>query len=168
MKNHSGRNGCLIVLGIFILLIVVVTLANVGSKSAAPKSGGSVVESMSPFTTSTTSTLPTSSSQYMPLNESEQLSYAPPAGDRWTFAVETTGPGLTSVTYMKPGFNIAQDTSPKGKKWVFEIQADYGFGQPNLNAQNKGAGKITCKISKNGETVTENSSTGPYAVVMCM
>jgi hypothetical protein len=34
---------------------------------------------------------------------------------------------------MKPGFNIAQDTAPKGKTWTKTIEGDYGFGKPNLN-----------------------------------
>jgi hypothetical protein len=91
---------------------------------------------------------------------------AEPAVDVWEFSVTTTGSGIGSVTYMKPGFNIAQDNSVSGKKWSAKVEGDYDL-PPNMNAQNKGSGTITCTIKHNGEVVTENSSKGAYAVVSC-
>lgn len=165
-KEHFLRNAFLVGLGAVVLLIILIGgIAAVTGKSSQPQG-----QPPAPLVLAspTSSTLPMTPSRYVPSSVTPSISYAPPAGDRWTFIVETTGPGLNSVTYMKPGFNIAQDTAPKGKRWVKEIQADYGFGQPNMNAQNKDKGSITCRIQKNGETVVENTSDGAYAVVMCM
>lgn len=85
-----------------------------------------------------------------------------------TYSVTTTGPGILSVTYMKPNFNIAQETNVKGKKWSKTIQDDGSSIGINMNAQNKGGGTITCTISRGGQVIAENSSSGEYAVVTCM
>lgn len=87
--------------------------------------------------------------------------------DHWEFEVTTTGSGIQNVTYMKPGFNLAQDNDVKGKSWSTSIDGDYGYLTPNLTAQNKGSGTITCTIKHNGQVVTTNSSKGAYAVVTC-
>lgn len=84
----------------------------------------------------------------------------------WTFSVDTTGPGIGSVTYMKPGFQTAQDTSPKGKHWEATIKGKYDV-KPNMNAQASGDGEISCKVTKDGKTVAENKSVGKYSVVTC-
>lgn len=90
-----------------------------------------------------------------------------PAEDHWEFEVTTTGPGISDVTYMKPGMNIAQDTEAKGQHWSAALDADYGYMKPNMNAQNKGNGAITCTIKHNGQVVSTNTSQGSYAIVSC-
>lgn len=90
------------------------------------------------------------------------------AARKITYSVTTTGPGINSVTYMKPNFNISQVTTVKGKKWSTTIQAEGSTLGINMNAQNSGGGTITCKITRGtGEVVAENSSSGDYAVVSC-
>jgi Mycobacterium membrane protein len=84
-----------------------------------------------------------------------------------TYSVTTTGSGILSVTYMKPNFNITQETNVKGKKWSKTIQDDGSSIGINMNAQNKGGGTITCTISRGGQVIAENSSSGEYAVVSC-
>ena len=99
-------------------------------------------------------------------------SYAPPSveqpGAPYTLSVTTTGPGISSVTYSKPGFNIAQDTEVSGTAWSVTIEDTYeAYMKPNLNAQNDGGGTISCSIKQGGKVVSENSSKGEYAVVSC-
>ncbi|MGY6652704.1 MmpS family transport accessory protein [Amycolatopsis sp. TRM77291] len=85
-----------------------------------------------------------------------------------TYSVTTTGSGISSVTYLKPGFNISQETNVKGKKWSKTIESDESALGINMNAQNAGGGTITCRISRgDGTTIAENSSSGAYAVVSC-
>lgn len=85
-----------------------------------------------------------------------------------TYSVTTTGAGISSVTYLKPGFNMSQVTNVKGKKWSTTIQADGSTLGINMNAQNSGGGTISCKITRGtGEVISENSSSGDYAVVSC-
>lgn len=85
-----------------------------------------------------------------------------------TYSVTTTGAGISSVTYSKPDFNISQETNVRGKKWArtIEIAGDtLGIG---LNAQNAGGGTITCRVTRgDGSVLSENSSSGEYAVVSC-
>ncbi|MET8848762.1 hypothetical protein [Amycolatopsis sp. NPDC004625] len=84
------------------------------------------------------------------------------------YSVTTTGPGISMITYAKPGFTISQETSVRGKKWSKTVEADGDTTGINMNAQNSGGGTITCRISRgNGTVVSENSSSGAYAVVSC-
>ena len=86
------------------------------------------------------------------------------------FSVSTTGPGISMVTYLKPGgFNIAQDTNVSGQTWSATVDAagDSLLGV-NMNAQNSGGGTITCRIARgDGTVIAENSSSGDYAMVTC-
>ncbi|WP_370972533.1 hypothetical protein [Amycolatopsis sp. cg9] len=88
--------------------------------------------------------------------------------NRITYGVTTTGSGISMVTYMKPGFNISQETGIRGKKWSKTIDPDGDTLGINMNAQNAGGGTITCRITRgDGRVVAENSSSGAYAVVSC-
>jgi hypothetical protein len=85
-----------------------------------------------------------------------------------TYSVTTTGSGISMVTYLKPGFNISQETGVRGKKWSKTIDPDGDTLGINMNAQNAGGGTITCRITRgDGHVVAENSSSGQYAVVSC-
>lgn len=92
---------------------------------------------------------------------------AEPETETITYTVATTGGAIQSISYMKPGFNIAQDTDVSGTEWTKEIAVDGPTMGLNMNAQNGGSGTITCSIAHNGEVVIENSSSGQYAVVTC-
>jgi hypothetical protein len=88
--------------------------------------------------------------------------------DQITYSVTTTGSGILMVTYLKPGFDISQETSIRGKKWSKTIDPDGDTLGINMNAQNSGGGTITCRITRgDGHVVAENSSSGQYAVVSC-
>lgn len=85
-----------------------------------------------------------------------------------TYSVTTTGSGISMVTYLKPGFNISQETSVRGKKWSKTIDPDGDTLGINMNAQNAGGGTISCRITRgDGSVIAENSSSGQYAVVSC-
>ncbi|WIX89048.1 hypothetical protein [Amycolatopsis sp. DG1A-15b] len=85
-----------------------------------------------------------------------------------TYSVTTTGAGISMITYLKPGFDISQETSVRGKKWSKTIEADGDTLGITMNAQNSGDGTITCRIARgNGSVLSENSSSGQYAVVSC-
>lgn len=77
---------------------------------------------------------------------------------------------LENVTYSDPDMNISQANKVKAP-WEkrFSTDEDMSILGFTLNAQRgaDGAGKITCSITVDGEVVTENSSTGPFAVVSC-
>jgi hypothetical protein len=45
--------------------------------------------------------------------------------------------------------------------------ADGGFGVYSLTAQSGGSGAITCRITVDGEVISEQTSNGQYAVVSC-
>ncbi|QWF80651.1 hypothetical protein [Amycolatopsis sp. CA-230715] len=84
------------------------------------------------------------------------------------YSVTTTGPGINSVTYTKQGFNISQETAVKGKKWSRTVQDMGSDSYPSVNAQNDGGGTIRCSIKRgDGTVLSENSSSGDYAVVTC-
>ncbi|WP_158880777.1 MmpS family transport accessory protein [Amycolatopsis anabasis] len=83
------------------------------------------------------------------------------------YEVTTTGSGILAVTFMKPLFQIAQETAIKGQKWATTVEAYGPAPGVSLTAQNKGGGTITCKITRGGRVVAENSSTGDYAIVSC-
>ncbi|MEU4525747.1 MmpS family transport accessory protein [Amycolatopsis sp. NPDC024027] len=85
-----------------------------------------------------------------------------------TYSVTTTGAGISMITYLKPGFDNSQETSVRGKKWSKTIEAEGRTLGINMNAQNSGGGTITCRITRgNGSVMSENSSSGQYAVVSC-
>ncbi|WP_439378166.1 hypothetical protein [Amycolatopsis lexingtonensis] len=88
--------------------------------------------------------------------------------NRITYSVTTTGSGISTVTYSKPDFNISQETDVRGRKWSRTIETDGDAMGITMNAQNAGGGTITCRITRgDGHVISENSSSGEYAVVSC-
>lgn len=84
------------------------------------------------------------------------------------YSVTTTGPGISSITYSKPRFTMSQETSVTGKKWSRTVQDMGDRSYASLVAQNNGGGTIRCSIKRgDGTVVSENSSSGEYAVVTC-
>ncbi|MCR6488135.1 MmpS family transport accessory protein [Amycolatopsis sp. OK19-0408] len=87
---------------------------------------------------------------------------------RITYSVTTTGSGISMITYLKPDFDMSQETGVRGKKWSKTIDGEGDTLGINMNAQNAGGGTISCRISRgDGSVIAENSSSGPYAVVSC-
>ena len=148
-----------------IALIVIISTAAAGGKSSPSPTYPPITPEIGAFTpqqqyTATETPTPETST---PETSSDEPA---PQVDTWEFKVDTTGSGISSVTYMKPGFNIAQDTAVHGKHWSATVRDTYDQ-DPNMNAQNSGGGTITCTILHNGQVVASNSSKGSYAVVSC-
>ena len=99
--------------------------------------------------------------------EAAAASRAEAVNRRITYAVSTTGPGILSVTYVTDGFNIAQETDVPGAEWSKTVEASGDTLGWNMNAQNEGGGTITCTIMRGDRIVTENTSSGDYAMVTC-
>ena len=86
-----------------------------------------------------------------------------------TVRYEVTGPESTNnITYSSTGSaGIAQENGAAAP-WTKEVQfAEGSFRVATLTAQNAGGGDITCRISVDGEVVSETTSSGEYAVVTC-
>lgn len=80
----------------------------------------------------------------------------------------------SSVTWSTMiGGNMGQEQAveaplPFTTELALEKQGMFDFSSFTINAQAAAdATTISCKIYKNGEVIAENTSTGPYAVVMC-
>ena len=89
----------------------------------------------------------------------------PAEDDKLTFKV--TGDGSAMLTWIDGSFQTSQETAPL--PWTKSI-ADEGTPGVNVVAQKKSGddSKISCQILRGDEVVTENSSSGPYAVVTCV
>ena len=71
----------------------------------------------------------------------------------------------TNVTYM---FDHGQEQDTKVTlPWSKEFTAGQGFQVFVVNAQNAGTGSISCRILVDGTVITEKTSNGQYAVVLC-
>jgi hypothetical protein len=70
-----------------------------------------------------------------------------------------------NVTYMVD-HGQEQDTKVT-LPWSKEFTAGQGFQAFVVNAQNAGTGSISCRILIDGKVITEKTSNGQYAVVMC-
>lgn len=103
-----------------------------------------------------------------------------PAAQTQTIVYEITGDGGTASTVSwatmngsSNGFGIEQATDAPLPFRVEVPLEELGMFETNiftLNAQDGGAGtSISCKISwkESGVVVAEQTSTGPYSVVMC-
>lgn len=88
----------------------------------------------------------------------------------FTIEVRSTESKSGSVTYMVPeegSFDMQQETDarlPFKKTWNGVDSIPLGW---NMNAQQQGAGEITCIVKHDGEVVKKNTSSGAYAVVTC-
>lgn len=89
---------------------------------------------------------------------------------RSTVVLEVTSTGskrANNITWTNPDMNISQDNGvklPWKKTFKVDDGAILGF---TLTAQNAGSGKISCKVTVDGEVESENTSSGQYAVVSC-
>jgi len=95
-----------------------------------------------------------------------------PAAEAGEVVYEVTGQGTgeaMSITYVTNAqFNQAQEN---GASLPWSKTVDLGNGLFNLASVVAQAGdgttSITCKITKDGEVLVENTSTGQYALVTC-
>jgi hypothetical protein len=83
-----------------------------------------------------------------------------------SYEVSSSGSGTANnVTYEVD--NGMQQETQVALPWSKEFTISGGFKPLVVTAQNSGAGFINCRILVNGNVVSENSSRGQYAVVMC-
>jgi len=84
-----------------------------------------------------------------------------------TIRYEVTGDSGTAlnVTYMI-NQGEQQDTNV-ALPWSKEFTADDKFQAFVVNAQNAGAGSISCTITVDGRVINQQTSNGQSAVVMC-
>lgn len=143
------------IVGGVVLLIIVVQMANGGdgaqTETAAPVAGG----------------------ESAPAQNSDQT-----IGSEGRITYEVTGKtggassGAdigTSVTYAADeNFNIAQENGVD-LPWTKTVDmGDSLFSMTSLSAQaGDGVTSITCRILKGDEVISENTSTGQFAVVTC-
>lgn len=84
-----------------------------------------------------------------------------------TIRYEVTGDSgaAQNVTYM---INQGEQQETKVTlPWSKEFTADQGFQVFVVNAQNTGSGSITCTILVDGNVISQHTSNGQYAVVVC-
>ena len=97
---------------------------------------------------------------------------AVPASSGTTYEVTTEGGGTALVTYTSDGsFNISQENGA-ALPWTKTVDLGSGIlgggAGASLQAQGDGsADSITCRVTHDGEVVSENTSTGQFAVVTC-
>ena len=96
---------------------------------------------------------------------------AAPATSDTTYEVTAEGGETAMVTYTSDdSFNISQEN---GVALPWTKTVDLGSGilggdGASLQAQGDGsADSITCRVVRDGEVVSENTSTGQFAVVTC-
>jgi hypothetical protein len=84
-----------------------------------------------------------------------------------TIRYEVTGDAGTAnnVTYMI-NHGEQQETNV-ALPWSKDFTADDKFQALVVNAQNAGGGSISCTITVDGKVISQHTSNGQYAVVMC-
>lgn len=90
---------------------------------------------------------------------------APPPPDApLTYHVSSVGTPTTLVTYLVGSSGIAQENNAL-LPWTKTVTTGIGA---SVSAQGGTDNvSITCAIERNGQLITRNVSSGPYAVVMC-
>jgi hypothetical protein len=83
-----------------------------------------------------------------------------------TIVMTVTGPDKASITFGLDS-DISQDNDAV-LPWKRTLHGSGGVvSMATVSAQNSTTGTISCKITVNGKTVKENSSSGQYAIVDC-
>ncbi|MFG1925106.1 MmpS family transport accessory protein [Cryptosporangium sp. NPDC048952] len=104
-----------------------------------------------------------------PADDAQQPAAEPTEAEAATddITYKVTGGGSAMISYMDGNFQISQVTEPL--PWSTTVDGPSVVGQ-NMNAQRKSGdnGTITCQIFRGDEMLTENTSSGPYAVVSCL
>ena len=72
-----------------------------------------------------------------------------------------------SITYSTGGGNIAQETSAT-LPWSKTVEVSGMVAGNSVQAQNAGGCDISCKITRDGEVVAENTSSGEFAIASCV
>src|SRR4051812_40637025 len=83
-----------------------------------------------------------------------------------TFEISGAATEATSISYLGNGFQITQETNVP-LPWTKTVSYTSGTTGVNINAQNAGSGTIACSITRDGQLIAQNESSGDYAVVGC-
>jgi hypothetical protein len=89
----------------------------------------------------------------------------PSGGKSVLYEVTSTSGTATDVTY-EIGNGTQQETHV-ALPWSKTFTTGGGIQPLVVTAQNPGAGVISCQISVDGTVVSEHTSSGQYAVVVC-
>lgn len=90
-------------------------------------------------------------------------------GNTLRFEASTSDGSTGSVTYIAENFDIIQHQD-EPMPWSVDVE---GIGDSwdvlgaNISVQQNGSGEVTCRVLWNGEVVSENTSTGEFAIAMC-
>ncbi|MGH8933017.1 MAG: MmpS family transport accessory protein [Egibacteraceae bacterium] len=95
----------------------------------------------------------------------------PGTGGTAVVVYEVSGPTqANNITYGANGSAGVAQENEVTLPWRKEVTMEKGLGAvavPQVTAQNAGDGTITCRISVDGEVVTEVTSQGQYAIASC-
>lgn len=82
------------------------------------------------------------------------------------FEVTADGGKVSNITYAGDGMSIAQENEVAAP-WSKDVVYTKGTLGVNISAQNAGGGNVTCKITEGDKVISENTSSGEYAIAMC-
>ncbi|HWD83309.1 MAG TPA: hypothetical protein VG497_30625 [Kribbella sp.] len=140
-EDHGMRNTLLVIGGVIVVIAALAVLLNLGDKPAAAPPAAAV--SYTPVTHTVTYVV-----------EGESTTAA-------TYTIQTDDGGTQQGEADLPLRNKAG-----GYGLTFDGFASGAFVY--LSAQNdNGYGSVTCKILVDGDTISENTSTGGYAIATC-
>ncbi|MGH3731274.1 MAG: MmpS family transport accessory protein [Micromonosporaceae bacterium] len=90
------------------------------------------------------------------------------ATTKHTIVYEVTGDGSAhSITYASTDSGGTEQRTRAKLPWRKKTTSKGLWNSYHVVARNSAEGSITCRISIDGKVVTENTSTGGYAVVTC-
>ena len=145
----------LIILGVLIVIAVIASIAGGGDGEESKVEGEATETSQS-------------EADNTPGDESagEPGQEAGESGLRWEAETSTGAP--MDITYVGENFNITQQQG-QASPWTTTVDVDSRMDVmgANMSAQNTGGGDVTCRVYWEGELVSENTSSGDYAIATC-
>lgn len=113
-------------------------------------------------------------------NTSSASSYAPLVSSTRTVVYEVFDPGANAVTSERRNASVTLTTPTGVQQATPDLPmkmktGEMGFTQTfksgsfvSIMAQNKnGSGRITCRIKVDGKVISQNTSSGSYAIAQC-
>ncbi|MBP3088505.1 hypothetical protein EML15_05015 [Corynebacterium sp. sy017] len=100
-------------------------------------------------------------------DQAEEKIEATPESNTLTYVLESDGAPI-NANYIVEGANVSQEQGVESG-WTKDLEFENKWKAigTNVMGQLQGSGSVTCKILWNGEVISENTSTGDYAVVTC-
>lgn len=90
-------------------------------------------------------------------------------GHTITYQAETSDGSTASITYVGADMNITQQQD-QPTPWTVDIPNignKWDVIGANISVQQNGSSNVTCRVLWDGETVNENTSSGPYSIATC-